>query len=374
MKLFESISDAAKRGLEFAKSSIPETEGLVFKSKGDDDTSVENENEDTKSSKMLQVMDWSFNKATGNIPGFGTAKDMAEKYLDKSDGSISTAVEKLIGWQVTSAATAGFVTNLGGLPLMPLTLPSNLAGVLAIQLRMIGAIAELSGADLSDEDTKTGMYLCLLGTEAGNILAKTTGQFAVKFATASLKKLPGAVLTKVNQAVGFRLFTKFGQHGLLNIHKAIPILGGIVSGTVDALSTFGIANAAKALFLKSYIDSEQEEKLEAERIRLLINLALVDGGYSTEETVFLKSIVTQLSLSDRTQETLFHEIDNPRKQDVDLTPFKEDLVLSASLFSAMAQVATADGKFHPAEKLYIFGLAKQIGFDKDTLESMFIKD
>ena len=40
----------------------------------------------------------------------------------------------------------------------------------------------------------------------------------------------------------------------------------------------------------------------------------------------------------------------------------------------MAQVATADGKFHPAEKLYIFELAKQIGFDKDTLESMFIKD
>ena len=68
----------------------------------------------------------------------------------------------------------------------------------------------------------------------------------MKFATASLKKLPGTVLTKINQAVGFRLVTKFGGKGLVNIHKAIPILGGVVGGSVDALSTYAIAKAAKA--------------------------------------------------------------------------------------------------------------------------------
>lgn len=32
-----------------------------------------------------------------------------------------------------------------------------------------------------------------------------------------IKKIPGAVLTKINQKVGFRLFTKMGEKGDINI-------------------------------------------------------------------------------------------------------------------------------------------------------------
>lgn len=137
-----------------------------------------------KGSKMLQIMDWAFEKANGNVPGFGTSQEMAQKYLNKY-GSVHKAIDKLINWQITSAATAGFVTNLGGLPAMPLTLPANIAGVMAIQLRMIGAIAELGGFHENTEEKKTGMYLCLLGSQAGDVLSKTASQFAIKFATAS---------------------------------------------------------------------------------------------------------------------------------------------------------------------------------------------
>lgn len=214
--------------------------------------------EEEKGAKMLEVMDWAFEKANGNIPGLGTSHEMAEKYLQKY-GSVNAAIDHLVNWQITSAATAGFVTSFGGLATMPITLPANIAGVMAIQLRMIGAIAELGGFHENTEEKKTGMYLCLLGSQAGNVLSKTAGQFAVKFATASLKKLPGTVLTKINQAVGFRLVTKFGEKGLVNIHRAIPVLGGIVGGSVDALSTYAIAKAAKALFLNEIIDFEKQD-------------------------------------------------------------------------------------------------------------------
>ena len=30
-----------------------------------------------KGSKMLQIMDWAFEKANGNVPGFGTSQEMA---------------------------------------------------------------------------------------------------------------------------------------------------------------------------------------------------------------------------------------------------------------------------------------------------------
>jgi len=325
--------------------------------------------QEEKGSKMLQVMDWAFDKANGNIPGFGTSQEMAQKYLDKY-GSVHEAIDHMVNWQITSAATAGFVTSLGGLATMPITLPANIAGVMAIQLRMIGAIAEMGGYHENTEEKKTGMYLCLLGSQAGNVLSKTAGQFAVKFATASLKKLPGAVLTKINQAVGFRLVTKFGEKGLVNINKAIPILGGIVGGSVDALSTYAIAKAAKALFLNEIIDFEKQEQIEINKVRLMINMALVDGVYSAEEAEVLKVILGGLNISPKAQTILLGEIERPKQQKVDLTPFKDDLMYSTTLLSGLSQLVMADGTIHPAEKLYLASIGKELGYSEDMLKQI----
>lgn len=319
-----------------------------------------------KGSKMLKVMDWAFDKATGDIPGLGSSSDMAKKYLDKY-GSVNAAVDHLVKWQITSSATTGFATSFGGLPTMAITLPANIAGVMGIQLRMIGAIAELGGFHEQTEEKKTGMYLCLLGSQAGNTLSKTTGQFAIKFSTAALRKLPGSVLTKINQAVGFRLFTKFGQKGLVNIHKAIPVVGGVVGGSIDALSTYSIAKAAKALFLNDIIDFEKQEEIEIAKIRLVINMALVDGVYSEDESVMLKGLVQGMNLSDKSRTMLFAEIENPKQKKVDLSVFKDDMMSSTTLMAALARLAKTDGTLHSAEKLYLQSLGHELGYADEDL-------
>lgn len=346
-KVTVRISDAAKSGMEIISHSNTEE--------------VSEEEMFEKGSKMLKVMDWAFDKATGDIPGLGSSSDMAKKYLDKY-GSVNAAVDHLVKWQITSSATTGFATSFGGLPTMAITLPANIAGVMGIQLRMIGAIAELGGFHEQTEEKKTGMYLCLLGSQAGNTLSKTTGQFAIKFSTAALKKLPGSVLTKINQAVGFRLFTKFGQKGLVNIHKAIPVVGGVVGGSIDALSTYSIAKAAKVLFLNDIIDFEKQEEIEIAKIRLVINMALVDGVYSAEESEMLKVLVQGMNLSDKSKTMLFAEIDNPKQQRVDLSVFKDDMMSSTTLMAALSQLAKADGTLHPAEKLYLQSLGHELGY------------
>lgn len=347
------ISDAAKSGMEkISRSNTKEVSEEEMLEKG---------------SKMLKVMDWAFDKATGDIPGLGSSSDMAKKYLDKY-GSVNAAVDHLVKWQITSSATTGFVTSFGGLPTMAITLPANIAGVMGIQLRMIGAIAELGGFHEQTEEKKTGMYLCLLGSQAGNTLSKTTGQFAIKFSTAALKKLPGSVLTKINQAVGFRLFTKFGQKGLVNIHKAIPVVGGVVGGSIDALSTYSIAKAAKALFLNDIIDFEKQEEIETAKIRLVINMALVDGVYSAEESEMLKILVQSMNLSDKSRTMLFAEIESPKQQKVDLSVFKDDMMNSTTLMAALAQLAKADGTLHPAEKLYLQSLGHELGYADNDLK------
>lgn len=69
-------------------------------------------------------------------------------------------------------------------------------------------------------------------------------------AISMLKKLPGTVLTKINKAVGFRLVTKFGQKGVINLAKGIPVLGGVVGGGIDIAFTKQIANLAKENFVR----------------------------------------------------------------------------------------------------------------------------
>ena len=358
-KITAKVSDMAQSGKERGKE-------LLHRNKTGEENVSEEEMEE-KGTKMLKVLDWAFDKANGNIPGLGSSSDMAKKYLDKY-GNVNTAINHLVNWQITSSATAGFVTSFGGLPTMAVTLPANIAGVMGIQLRMIGAIAELGGYHENTEEKKTGMYLCLLGSQAGNVLSKTAGQFAVKFTTASLKKLPGEVLKKINKAVGFRLFTKFGKTGVVNLHKMIPVLGGVVGGSVDALSTYSIAKAAKALFLNDIIDFEKQEQIEIAKIRLVINMSLIDGVYSEEESEMLKVLVNTMSLSDKSRTMLYAEIDNPKQNKVDLSVFNDDLMSTTTLLTGLSQVAKADGTLHPAEKLYLQSLGRELGYADDALK------
>ncbi|MBQ4442795.1 MAG: TerB family tellurite resistance protein [Bacteroidales bacterium] len=178
------------------------------------------------------------------------------------------------------------------------------------------------------------------------------------------------MLTKINQAVGFRLFTKFGQKGLVNIHKAIPVLGGVVGGTVDAMSTYAIAKAAKALFLNEIIDFEKQEQIEIAKAKLILNMALVDGDFSQDEEELLKVLVGSMNISDKNRTLLFAEIDNPKQQKVDLALFKDDLMNATTLLSGMAQLAKADGTLHPAEKLYLHTLGKELGYADDALKML----
>ena len=174
------------------------------------------------------------------------------------------------------------------------------------------------------------------------------------------------MLTKINQAVGFRLFTKFGQKGLVNIHKAIPVLGG-VGGTVDAMSTYAIAKAAKALFLNEIIDFEKQEQIEIAKAKLILNMALVDGNFSQDEENLLKVLVGGMNISDKSRNLLFAEIDNPKQQKVDLNIFKDDLMNATTLLSGLAQLAKANGTLHPAEKLYIQTLGRELGYTDDAM-------
>ena len=116
---------------------------------------------------------------------------------------------------------------------MPVTLPANIGSVLYVQMRMIACLAHMGGYDINSDQVQTLVYACLAGISLDQIVKRAGIQFGEKFAMNLVKKIPGTALAKINQKVGFRFITKFGQKGIVNLGKMIPVVGGVIGGGFD---------------------------------------------------------------------------------------------------------------------------------------------
>ena len=198
--------------------------------------------------EMMNLLDVCYDKALqGVLPGEKSIEELAEDYLYKSS-SKKKAIDDLIGYQTLLCGTNGFITGLGGLLVLPVAIPTNILSTIYIQLRMIAAIAYINGYDIYSDQVRTIAYVCLTGSSATNILKNVGIKIGEKVAVSALKKIPAAILIKINQQVGFRLVTKFGQKGVVNIVKMVPLVGGVIGGGFDATTTGTIGKITKEVF------------------------------------------------------------------------------------------------------------------------------
>jgi uncharacterized protein (DUF697 family) len=197
---------------------------------------------------IMEALDWAYDKAVNGVPGFDTAEEMADDY-QKGSGNLYDNANSLIRWQNTKAGTSGFASGLGGIALMPVTVPANISSVMYVQVRMIAAIAHMGGHNLRDDRVKTLVYACLCGNAAKDIMKEVGIKFGMKLTEQAIKNVSREVIVKINKAVGFRLLTKFGEKGMVNLGKTIPIVGGIVGATFDSVATNTIGNIARDTFV-----------------------------------------------------------------------------------------------------------------------------
>ena len=196
----------------------------------------------------MRVLDWAYEKAINGMPGLDSASQLASSFMDKK-GTLRERANSLIRWQNAKAGTSGFVTGIGGLITLPVAVPANLASVLYIQIRMIAAIAYMGGYDLRDEKVKTLVYMCLVGNFAKDILQETGIRLGTKFTAMAIERISEKSLLLINQRVGFRLLATSGTKGMINLGKAVPLVGGIIGGSFDVAATNTIGNMARNTFL-----------------------------------------------------------------------------------------------------------------------------
>lgn len=102
---------------------------------------------------------------------------------------------------------------------------------------------------MHNDRVKTLAFLCLCGNQVEDVLKQVGIHIGKKMTERVIQNISGSIIRQINQAVGFRLLTKFGTKGMINLSKSIPIAGGIIGGGMDAYATKIIGEKAKEMFI-----------------------------------------------------------------------------------------------------------------------------
>ena len=212
---------------------------------------------------MMNILDSLYSKCIQGIPMISSPiEKMADDYLQQN-ATVEDAAKDMINKQVIKCTTSGFITNLGGIITLPVTIPANVGSVMYVQMRMIACAAYMAGYDVHTDQVQTLVYACLAGVSVMEVAKKAGIKIGQKGLENLIDKIPGKVLIAINQKVGFRMLTKFGETGSINIGKAIPVVGGVIGGGFDFIDTKFIGNRAYNQFIKGNFDYGVKEDTKA---------------------------------------------------------------------------------------------------------------
>lgn len=229
-----------------------------------EDKKEENKNKLVTQEDIMKVLNNCYEKALNGVPKVSPSiEEFAKNYLDKETNN-NKAAKAMIKNQVVKCTTSGFLTGFGGIITLPVTIPANVGSVLYVQMRMIACIAYLAGYDLKSDQVQTLVYACLAGVAVTDVIKQAGIKFGIKLTNATIKKIPGKALIKINQKVGFRFITKAGTTGIINLSRVVPVVGAVAGGGIDYFETKAIANRAYKWFFKNdfSVDDNQNKKEE----------------------------------------------------------------------------------------------------------------
>lgn len=177
-------------------------------------------------------------RGVGPLDGAALA---AEKELEEQKGDVDKAIREVIENHVRMAGAQGFLTNIGGLVAMPVTLPTNITGLALIQCRMVAVIACLRGYDLADPRTRNAILASLLGEERMLSLLKKKKLPGTPMALATAPVHDPHLDTVVANEVAAELVTMIaGKRIATTVGRRVPVVGGLVGMGADGFSTWKI--------------------------------------------------------------------------------------------------------------------------------------
>lgn len=200
---------------------------------------------------VLRALDWGYERALQpGVPVLESAHDLAVEY-GATGGGRGEQVQALIRRQRINAASSGFLSGLGGLTTLPVTVPASISSLLYVQTRMVAAIAIMGGYDPRSENVRALVYACLCGKAANDIVSQIGIDIGTKVTTAAVQRLSYETIRQINHRVGFQLASMFSGGWAISLSKAVPVVGGMIGGTLDAVATNTVGAGARRVFIGS---------------------------------------------------------------------------------------------------------------------------
>ena len=188
-------------------------------------------------------------KAIDGVGPLRSAGAAADDRLIVYGGDVEKTIGALTRRHAAVAGAEGFVTNLGGIATYAATIPANVAGVMLVQCHLVAAIAHLRGYDLEDPRVRNAILACLLGEEnvKGLVKRKKLPSTPIGLATSpAYSDVVGQLLGK--EVVTEALARAAGKRAVTFIARKIPVIGGGVAASNDALNTWQIGQYAADQF------------------------------------------------------------------------------------------------------------------------------
>lgn len=189
-------------------------------------------------------------KAIIGVGPLPSAAAAADKQLAENDGDLERGIHDVIENHIRYAGLQGFLTNIGGLITMAVTIPTNITGLALIQCRMVAGIVHLRGYDLDDPRTRAAILTCLLGEERILKLVKDRTLPGTPMELASAQVFDSTLNALLANEVASELITRAaGKRLATTVGRRVPVIGGVVGAGTDAYVTWKIGRYVDREFL-----------------------------------------------------------------------------------------------------------------------------
>ncbi len=193
---------------------------------------------------------WSFvrqalDKAIDGVGPLRSAAESATTHMVDAHGDVEKAIQTLTRNHVGLAAAQGFVTNLGGIATLAVSVPANIAGVTLLQAHLVAGIAHLRGYDLDDPRVRNAILAAMLGEDKVHELVKHKSLPSPPMALATAPSHAPELDKIIASELTGELFARtVGRRAVTLMARRIPVAGGVVAGGTDAYQTRQIGQYA----------------------------------------------------------------------------------------------------------------------------------
>lgn len=175
------------------------------------------------------IFDW----AIQGVPQVASASKLATSYLQRYQDK-DVAVDALIRWQSSWNFSTGVLTSLGGTIALPITVPAALTASWFIQMRMAAAIAIIYGKALDDAHVQELIMMMAMGEVTRKPLKEACVRLGTGTARVAVNRVSGQTIKYINGKMGFRVVTRAGSQGVINLVRYVPAVGYVIGGLIDA--------------------------------------------------------------------------------------------------------------------------------------------